>query len=278
MRHIETKVFSERVSLMDAKVVQLIAECELLARAIEERMLANIDLKPYERKSIKALENRIKSRYKRIQGICAERQRLYTDLSLFSWSELRDMLCESEGHVWNERQRELGNKEREDYEGKFEDSYRDYNGWPLGASLDCADFPDGSEGKYLAGQEATFRVGKVGKRIFGSLLKSIAREFNEDAMTEEQWNTMFSGEVSTNKLCHSFPEAIRLRMQNELSADKVLNVYPAMVFLTDVGFFVITREDYAKALSLTSVSQMSPRYRIKREYVEQRILAQSASK
>lgn len=273
MKHTDTKAFGEHIAPTDAEIIQLMAECDQLARAVEERKLANVNLKPYKQKPTKAFENRLLSKQSQLDELGRYILKLHNDVSDFSWRSLLDMLVQAEEHVWNERQKELGNKERADYEGKYEDSYRDYMGWPLGASLSTSDFPDGSEGKYLSGGEATFRVGKVGKRAFSALLRSLALECPEETMTSEEWDVLFDGEVSAGKIYHTLPEVVRTKIQQALPPEKVLSCYPSIVFLTDTGFFQVPREDFPRALRLIEVSQMSPKYRIKREYIEQRVLA-----
>lgn len=276
MKRTETPTFSELLAPKDAELIALHERCEQLARTIEAKKSANATAK--RKKDIQKFgneERELAAKKRRIEALSEEILFLSANVSTLTWAQLLNMLIETEEHTWNKRQIELGNKELESYEGRYEDSYRDYKGWPLGASQDGGDFPNGGEGKYLnSSSELTFRVSRAGTRAFGALLRVIAREFSEDSMTPEQWDILFDGEVSSSKIYHSFPELVRNRLQAALAPEKVLT-YEYLVFLTDRGFFEVPKEDYARALSLASVTQMSPKYRLKREYVEQRLLAKS---
>ncbi len=273
MHYSQTSVFQKRCKPFTSQIALLQSQHEQLTLTLAELHIKNAGLKKYKQIPTKRIEQKVHSCERSITELHQSIHALTNDITQFSWIELLTMLIELEGHVWNEHELELGKKDREDYEGKFEDSYRYRLGLPLGASLDDTDFPNMSEGKYLSDKETAFRIGKIGKRSYGSLLRVLAREFTENSMSPEQWETMFDGEVSGGKIYHTFPEQIRACIQRQLAPERVLSAYNSFVFLTDVGYFLINRDDYSAAFSLSQITQMSPKYRFKREYIEKRIRA-----
>lgn len=275
MHYHNTQTFRNHTQSTITNLIQYKQQYDELLRQLTNKQLKNVELKKYKQLPTRRLEAQLKIIQNKIASLSAKKNAYTSDMSQFNLSELRNMLVETEEHVWNSVQVQLGKKDREDYEGKFEDSYRDYMGWPLGASQGCTDFPDMTEGKYLSNTESSFRLGKVGKRAYGSLLRTIARKFDESIMTLEQWEALFDGEVSAGKLYHSFPHDVRILMQDHLAPAKVLDAYNAMVFFTDTGFFKVPRVDYVAAFSISYVSQMGPKYKLKREYIEQRIRSAS---
>lgn len=268
MKITETKTFRAIIAPKVAEIAEFTAQCEQLARTIEDKNATNVGLSKSKRRPVKGDEKKLCSLQRRITALQEHIIAMGSAISSFTWPQALGIMVECKGNVWNDRQLELGKKETEAYEGKYEDSYRDVVGWALGAaSLNTSDFPDGGEGKYIGNGDSTFRVSRAGTRAFGRLLKGIIRELPDDVMSEEQWDIMWSGEVSAGKIYHSFPEVVRARIQKELAPERVLSC-PYVVFFTDVGYFRVSRDEYATALGLASVTQMSPKYRVKREYVE----------
>lgn len=274
MKFTQTKTFGKLLAPMDAEIAELTAQISQIAGTIESKNAANaVAKRKSDRLPTKGDENKLERLQKQLNALVERRLQLHTELprSFYGWLDLINMLVEVSGNVWTARQQELGAKELEAYEGRYEDSYRDARGWPLGASLDCTDFPGNGEGKYLR-EDTTFRISKIGTTAFGKLLRTVSREFPDETMTAEQWETLFGGEVSQSKVYNTLPEPVRTRIQTVLEPTKVLN-YEYMVFLVDHGYIEVPKADYAKAISLVAITQMSPRYRLKREYVEERLLA-----
>lgn len=276
MKHISTKTFLGLVAPMDAEIAEAALQCDRLARTIETKRKANCNLPKSKWRPTKADENRLAAGMKRIDELEALRLRMMADVSksLFTWQSVVRMLIEADGCVWTGHQLALGEKELESYEGKYEDSLRDRMGWPMGSTLGTSDFPDDGEGKYLgANTDPTFRVGVIGKRALGRMRGDLYRKFEQASLTQEQWDALDDGEVSADKLYNTFPETVRLHVQAELQPVKVLACYKRIYFLTDYGYIVVPREDFARAISLVCVTQMSPKYRLKRSYVEERLRA-----
>jgi hypothetical protein len=142
---------------------------------------------------------------------------------------------------------------------------------PLEATQGSCDFPDEGEGKYVGDKVEDFRVGKTGKRAYGRLFRELARTFKEDSMTPEQWDMLSDGEVSAGKVYHALPLLVRKAMQQALAPEIVLSCYQTMFLVSDKGFVRVPRSDFSTAFSLVAVTQMSPKYRLKREYVEMRL-------
>lgn len=193
------------------------------------------------------------------------------DFSTFTWSALFNMLAEADECVWNDEQLRLLRAETESYEGKGEKSLRHRFGLPLEATQGSCDFPDEGEGKYVGDKVEDFRVGKVGKRAYGRLFRELARSFKEDSMSPEQWDMLSDGEVSAGKVYHALPAPVREAVQQALAPETVLACYQTLYLVSDRGFVRVPRVDFSTAFSLAAVTQMSPKYRLKREYVETRL-------
>jgi hypothetical protein len=114
-------------------------------------------------------------------------------------------------------------------------------------------------------------VGKVGKRAYGRLARELARSFKEDAMQPEQWDMVSDGEVSAGKVYYGLPAPVREVLQQALAPEKVLSCYQTLYLLSDRGFVRVGRLDFANAFTLAGVTQMSPKYRLRRDYVESRL-------
>lgn len=201
-----------------------------------------------------ALKQRLKTVERRLERT--------TDLSGFTWPDLFRLWSETFGWVWTPEQVELNEQNTEAYEGKGEKALRHRLGLPMVATLGSCDLPTG-EIKYVGQSPETFRVGKMGKRMYVRTL----RELSDDAVTD----SMLDGEVSAGKLYNTLPENVRTKLQTNLSPVTVLSEYPAMYLTTDHGYGFVPREHYAHAFSLSAVTQMSPKFRLKREYVEMRL-------
>lgn len=265
---------------MDAESAGLRGKCDQLARTIVADRHANETLPRSKQRPTKANENRLAAHMKRFDEIEALRKRMLTDVSrsVYTWPTLVRMLIEADGCVWSRLELALGEKELESYEGKYEDSLRHRKGWPLGSTLGTFDFPDEGEGKYLGSSvDPIFRIGVVGKRAVGRMRGDLYRKFEQAALTQEQWDALNDGEVSADKLYHTFPEPVRAHMQAELQPVNVLSCYRTFYFLTDYGYIAVPREDFGRALSLVSITQTSPKYRLRRSYVEERLLGGSAA-
>lgn len=184
------------------------------------------------------------------------------DLSDFTWPDLFRMWSEACGWKWTDEELVLFDQEIETYEGRGERPLRHRLGLRLNATLDSCDLPTG-EVKYIGPNMEPIRVGKVGKRLFVRVL----RDLPDELLTDE----MLDGEVSAGKLYHKLPEQVRQTLVSSLSTTNVLAQYPALYLTTPEGYCFIPREHYDKALNLACITQMSPKYRLKREYVEEQV-------
>jgi hypothetical protein len=246
----KTERYVQYVSRLDAERISLLQEIDQLAGTKRGT--------PGVAKKRAQFKNRLKT-------ITANLTKVATpgDLSAFTWPELFDLWSACWGWRWTHEELWFFKQETEYYEGRGEKSLRHRLGLPLVVSLDSCDLPNG-EVKYLGANVESFRAGKVGRRMYVRGL----RELPDELLTDE----MLDGEVSAGKLYHSMPEAVRLKLQRDLAPEKALAHYPAMFLTTENGYGYVPRDDYSKAFSLTCITQMSPKYRLRREYVEQQLL------
>lgn len=186
-------------------------------------------------------------------------------MSNLSWPDVVQLLMEVDGGLWTSDELSLLQLDVASFEGRGEKPIRHRLGYPLVATMGACDLPNDEEIKYVGNNIELIRVGKVGKRTYVRVL----RELPDELITDE----MLDGEVSAGKLFHTLPEPVRSKLQAELSPDRVLTSYSAIYVTTDEGFIRVPREDFASAWSLACVTQMSPKFKLKRGYVEDRLSA-----
>ena len=259
LRYTKTKTYVKHVAGLQAERAALASELNALS-----------DLKrgtrtPDQQRRTNAAKSRLKTVDKNLAGL--------NDLSTFTWKDLFQVLVEADECEWNEEQAALVQGEMEMYEGRGEKSLRHRFGLPLEVSQGSCDFPDDGEGKYMGDKLETFRVGKVGKRAYGRVYRDIVRRFKDDALTPDQWDMLSDGEVSTGKVYHDLPDLVRWELQNALAPALVLSSYQTMFLMSDTGFVRVPRCDFSSAFQLAAVTQMSPKYRLRRDYVERRLRA-----
>jgi hypothetical protein len=253
-----TRVYQDHVACLNAEHAALEAEIAQLAGIKHGTRTAD--------QSQRALA--AKSRLKTVKRYLDQVE----DLTKYSWPDLVHLWFDTrsgrEGGLYDAVELELLHLEREGFEGLGEKPIKHRLGLSLEASLEKSDLPNDEEIKYLGATVDAIKLSVAGRRCYGKLTRDLMRSFPDDIMLEEQWECLTIGEVSAGKVYHSLPEAIRTKLQAGLAPEKVLGCYAAIYVSTDRGFARIPREDYAQAWSLTCVSQMSPKYRIKRDYVE----------
>lgn len=257
MRYTQTPTYVGHVSCLRSEATELQAELAALSSGPRGSRTKE------QSRRVTRIRTRLKTIDKNLQGLL--------DFSTFTWSALFNMLAEADGCTWNEEQLRLLRTETESYEGKGEKSLRNRFGLPLEATQGVCDFPDEGEGKYVGDKVEDFRVGKVGKRAYGRLFRELARSFKEDSMAPDQWDMLSDGEVSAGKVYHALPPPVREVMQQALAPETVLACYQTLYLVSDRGFVRVPRIDFSTAFSLAAVTQMSPKYRLKREYVEARL-------
>ncbi len=277
MKYNKTPTFNGVVASMDADIAELSARLDQLARTIEARKQENVNLSKSKKKPTQDLENRQASCRTKLEELVKLRCRFEnSEAALFNTGDIFNMLIDVEKNAWSEEERRLGETGLESYEGPYEKSLRLRKGWPIAATQESADFPDDGEGKYLASPLETFRSGKFGKRAWGRVYRSIVREHTEEMLLPEQWEDLMDGEVSAGKIYNTMPANIQNKIQTSLAPEVVLSPYRTMYMLMDYGYIEVPRKDYDKAFSLSSVTQMSPKYRLKRNYLEERLFKSSA--
>jgi len=185
------------------------------------------------------------------------------DLGQHAWPELLELWEAAYGGSWTTEERRLLEGELEAFEGRGEKPLRLRLGLPPAVSRDSCDLPGDEEVKYVGPSAGLIRVSGIGRRAYIRALRAVS----EELITDEMWD----GEVSQSKVYHSLPEQVRRDLQASLAPDRVLACYAAIYLTTETGFSRIPREDFGSAFNLSCVTQYSPKYRLKREYVEGRL-------
>lgn len=182
------------------------------------------------------------------------------------------------GNDWSDEERGLYDKDRQSHEGKGEKSYRSR----MGLSTDVVGSKNGDvpelceEVKNVEANDGKFdpviRLGRDGKAVFLGAVINVAQGLVGKELDKDVLTLFASGEVSTNKLL-GLPDEIRELMFEELRLSKAIVNHSALILTTSVGFLRIPREDYDAAFELSSITQASPKYKLKRDYVEQALLS-----
>jgi hypothetical protein len=131
------------------------------------------------------------------------------------------------------------------------------------------------EGK-LVSKLQPIRLGKKGKLAWGKSKRKLIRSFSDEKLSESQWNAIDSGEVGKSIL-RTMPEVVQTLITEDLKSSNVLSEYNAIICVSSVGFLVVPRVDYSNAFNLLCISQMSPKYTLKRSYLENLLSVYNAS-
>lgn len=200
--------------------------------------------------------------------------------SYFTLWDLVHLLADAEGTLWTKDEAELWNLELVAYEGRGEKSLKARHGLVQGPTIGTCDLAEINEEvknwqcvlpKDKRGIQS-IRVGDVGKRSYGRLQRNIVRTNDNDAMSDEQWDCLACGEVSGGKLYRDLPEQVRAYLQAELAPSKVMASYDAINGASELGYVRIPRVDYDDAWRLSCITQMSPKYDLRVDYVKSRLL------
>lgn len=182
------------------------------------------------------------------------------NLRYFTFSELVNLYSESMGWQWNAVERQLLHAERAQFEGKGEKPLRHRLGIDLTPTQEASDLPNGAEVKFIGETIAPFRSPLAGRRAYVRLLREIP--------DEQTTNDLLDGEVSANKIYKFLPHYSRTMLQLRLTPEIVLDCYRAIFLTTDFGFVWVPNTRFQDAFRLVCVTQMSPKYGLRREYVE----------
>jgi len=246
----DTSTYCRLVSELDAEIAVISAR---------RRRLAEIPKRERSSDEARELVNST-GRLKRLQW----RRDNATDPSQYTWSDLLALWEAAYGGSWTQEEKRLLEVELVAFEGRGEKPLRLRLGLPLAVSRDSCDLPGDEEVKYVgAMMNVLIRVGGIGRRAYIRALRKVS----EELITDEMWD----GEVSQSKVYGSLPEQVRKDLQSSLAPDKVLTCYAAIYLTTETGFSRIPREEFGNAFSLSCVTQYSPKYRLKREYVESKL-------
>jgi hypothetical protein len=89
---------------------------------------------------------------------------------------------------------------------------------------------------------------------------------------ETTYRTLFGMGVS-NKLLEALKPEYADMIREAVCPAKILASYPNIALVIPQGYISVPREDYTKAWRFVSISQQIPRYRLRREYLEQKALS-----
>lgn len=209
---------------------------------------------------------KIRQRLKTIDR-CLER-----GLEDLTWPEVFNVWIETRagkaGGLWTPDQLALISSDTLYYEGTTEKALKHRLGLSLEPTQGDIDIKDGvhdGDDKYLGDSVGPFRTGKLGKRLYIRCLRTLP----DDVVTDE----MLDGEVGPGKLFNSLPEDVRTKLQHDLRPEVGLACYPSLYLTNARGFVRVLAADYVQAFGLSTITQYSPKYKLRREYVEAQLLA-----
>lgn len=250
----ETAAYLGFVSRLEKEIVSL-SEQKIGLGAMHIRQEENRKRTTDEEKQLLSVNQRLK--------ILVHQRENAASLNFHTWPELFDLWEASYGRTWTDEELVLMAQTTAMYEGKGEKPLRHRLGLPIEATNASSDLPGDEEIKYLSPINTRFRVGKFGKRAYISML----RELSDEHITPDMWD----GEVPTSKIYNSLPDNVRSKLQTNLAPERVLSCYEAIYLTTDTGHSRVPKADYHAAFGLSNVSQYSPIFRLKREYVESQV-------
>lgn len=197
--------------------------------------------------------------------------------------QLLTVLMDCDGTLWTDEERTLNQQPTLSYEGYGEKALRARHSIIDGPTQFDCDLPGLNEEIKSwevttdLGSIASFKVGAIGMKMFGRVKRSIIRSTTDAMLDESMWEAFDTGEVSAGKLYNTLPEHIRNELQRELAPSKVLGKYAAINGTTSMGFLRVPAADYDRAFRLVCITKMSPKYILRRDYVESRLGIVSAS-
>ncbi len=252
----DTWAYQSLISNLDAEISQLTKQRERLAGIRLRGGVIKRKKTLEEERLFTSLGNRLKTLRHRRDNV--------EDLGQYAWPDLFKLWEAAYGGSWSKEEKLLLEGELEAFEGRGEKSLRHRLGLPQIVSQDSCDLPGDEEVKYVGtATNVLIRVSGIGRRAYIRALRSVP----EELITDE----MLDGEVSQSKVYGSLPEQVRKDLQSSLAPDKVLACYAAIYLTTETGFSRIPRKEFGNAFSLSCVTQYSPKYRLKREFVESKL-------
>lgn len=264
----DTNAYNGLVARLNAETAALEAELSQLAGIKRDKKATS------RRSNIKAL---IKARQSKLLQL----ERPGDSLRLFKMWDLVHMEVELQGCTWSPGQLLLWDMPLAIHEGRGEKSLRDKHGLPQEVTQGAVDLHEiNEEAKNWNGRDSngsdsiqSIRIGKVGKSVYGRACRNISRSHPDSVMPEAQWDSLFTGEVTPGMLYHDLPHGVSRVLLDELAPSKVLGHYAAINGCSRLGYLRIPVEDVDRAWRLCCVTQMSPKYELRREYVEGLLLA-----
>lgn len=195
----------------------------------------------------------------------------------FSFSEAVKILIEADGCAWTSRELDLWDRPTVKHEGRGEKSLRHRLGLPLDAvsTRPCDLFEINEEVKCLVSGDSDnimpIRPGAEGERLCGQTLFKMTEEGVFKDLGDELRTAVAVREISPGKFYHDLPEAIRQKLLVAFLPSSVLGHYDAVNCTTAHGYIRVPKKDCDVAWRLACITQSSPRYRLSREYVEERL-------
>lgn len=257
MLHTRTLRYALYVAGLEERRSSLCAEVDRLAA------MAPKARKPAQRARLRNARNQVRTLDRRIARAA--------DASSLCWVDAFHALAELNGGLWTPAELDLLKQEVTTFEGRGEKPLRHRFGLPLEATLESHDLFNDEEVKYVGALVEPFKVGRMGRQAYVRSFKELVRELPDEALPPEAWDDLANGEVSAGKLHGSMPQRVRDKLRTSLAPDRVLACYSALYLTTPEGFVRVPRDDFAAALGLVSVTQMGPKYRLRREYVDARL-------
>lgn len=255
----QTKLYSRTVAELNADV-----------KSLEEKLRSLEGLRGKEAtKSRTATKALLKSR--------ANQLRRTGTLEHFTMWDLVHMEAELRGTLWSDMQVALWDMPTSVHEGKGEKSIRDWHGLAqevTQASVDLQEINEEVKNWHHTNADEvdaiqSIRIGKIGKAVYGRVVRDVIRSNDESVMDDATWDALVTGEVSPGMLYHTLPEPVTRALFEALHPARVLMHYSAINGCSRLGFLRIPVEDAERAWRLKCVTQASPKYDLRRSYVEE---------
>jgi hypothetical protein len=264
---------------MDAEILRLHDEVERLARTIGSKQEMNVGRSKSRQIPTRADERSLERAQRALDDLESRRSGMVAAepeaLKCFNLEELVGLVAHTResdprlGGIFSNEERTMNCSHAPvmAYEGRWEREIRIRLGLDPTPTLDHNDTPYG-EVKFV-GKECLLSSRQGGRKHWGRLFRTLARTWTEDQLSAETWSFLEEGEVSVNKVYVSFDPSLRSQIQQSLVPSVVLGAYNVGIFCAvDAGYIHVPASDYDLAFSLYSITRFEPKYRLRREYVE----------
>lgn len=282
MEHIHTSTCGSLLSPLDAEINKLSEQLIQLARTIEEKEAANVNLCKTKKKPIKGDTNKLLSTQRQLERLQElHRQIKEGNSGSFTHYQVLKIRAEQNGWIWTPEAALTLNMPCARHEGPGEKAIRTQFGMSLETTKDKRDLDDGDI-KWMesaAGTVDRVSVGVDGQRAYNDFIIELAESgfFKRTDVDPEVMLALRRGEVSKELIDRgAIPEEVMARFNDSFLPSKVLGCYGNIYAVFSFGYNLIPQADADQAWSFLSITKCKPRYVLNKDYSVNKMLEASS--